>query len=195
MRLSKVAKKVVSLAMAIAVVATSVAVSPVAKSADAAAKYTGYLCLATGKWTFRNTHDDSKFSSKLQNTTNELSADASKAKFKDVSMKKAKKAATYTVSLTGLKKGVISEDKTFNTLFVDTTIPGSMKKKVTVTNVKVYMDNKLTTTIKKPVITPDDGKDGFYQIQVINTWNDKVKAFKYTMPKKSIKITYTIKFK
>lgn len=196
MRFTKVSKRVVSLAVAVAVVAASVVVPTTAKKADAAAKYTGYLCLSTGKWTFRNNHDDSKFSSKLQNTTNTLSKKASKAKFKNVTMKKSKKKKTYSVSLTGLKKGVISKDKTFNALYVDTTIPGSMASKVKVTNVKLYLDGKCVKTFKKGILTPDPGKtDDFTQIQVINTWNKRVPKFKYKMPKKSIKITYTVKFK
>lgn len=197
MKFSKAAKRVISIALAIAVVATSVVVAPVQKSATAATSYSAYLCLCTEKWTFRNEHNSDKFSNKLENTTNELSSSASKAKFTDVkSMKKNKKAKTYSVSLTGLKADVIGKDGAFNTLFVDTSIPGSMKDKITVTNVQVYFDGKKVKTFKKAVLTPDPGASAdFTQIQVINTWNNRVPAFKYTMPKKSIKVTYTIKFK
>ncbi|MCD7824704.1 MAG: hypothetical protein LUH14_01845 [Clostridiaceae bacterium] len=197
MKKCKITKKIVALTLMTAVTASSVAVSPTAaKKAEAATKYKAYLCLQTAKFTFRDEHNSSKFSSKLQNTTNKLSSAASKAKFKNVTMTKSKKAKTYTVSLTGLKSGVISKDGTFNTLFVDTAIPGSMKSKVTVTNVKVKFDGKTVKTFKKAVLTPDTGKTAdFTQIQIINTWNSNVPKFSYTMPKKSIQITYTIKFK
>ncbi|MBO5483866.1 MAG: hypothetical protein J5979_01490 [Lachnospiraceae bacterium] len=196
MRFSKTAKRVLSLAVALAVVATSATVPQAAKKADAASSYNAYLCLATGKWTFRNNHDDSKFSSKLQNTTNKLSSKAKSAKFTNASMKTSKKGSTYTVKLTGLKKGVISNDKSFNTLYVDTTIPGTMAKKVTFSNVSVKFDGKTVKTFKKGITTPDPGKtNGFVQLQIINTWNNRVPKFKYSMPKSSIEVTYTIKVK
>lgn len=194
MRISKMVKRVMSLALAAAVVATSVS-APAAKKANAAS-YKAYLCMATEKWTFRNQHDDSKFSNKLQNTTNKLDKKASKAKFTDVTMKGGKKAQKCTVKLTGLSKGVISKDGSFNALFVDTTIKGSQKNKVSVTNVTVKFDGKTVKTFKKAVLTPDPGDNsGFVQIQLINTWNDRVPSFKYSMPKKSIEVSYTIKFK
>ncbi len=197
MRFSKKIKRVMSLALAVAVVASSVTVPQAAKKAEAAGSYKGYMCFATGTWTFRNNHNDDKFSNKLQNDTNKLKKNS--AKFTDVTMKKSKKAATYTVKLTGLKKGVISGDKTFNALYVDTNIPGKDLKKVTVTNVTLKIDGKTVKTMKKAVMTPDDpssaGSDEFCQIQLINTWNSRVKKFSYKMPSKSIEISYTIKFK
>lgn len=194
MRFSKTAKRVLSLAVALTVVASSVSVPQLAKKADAASSYKGYLCFSTGQWTFRNNHDDSKFSSKLNNTTNKLDSNAKKAKFTDVTMKKK---GTYTVKLTGLKAGVISKDKKFNALYVDTNIKGTMVKKVTFTNVTVKFDGKTVQTWKKGITTPDPGKtNGFVQLQVINGWNSRVKpAFKYSMPKKSIEVTYTINIK
>lgn len=193
MRLGKVVKRVVSLAVALAVVATSAAVP---QKAEAASSYKAYMCLATGQWTFRNQHDDAAFSSKLQNTTNKLSSKAKSAKFTDVTMKANKKGATYTVKLTGLKAGVISKDKTFNSLYVDTTIPGKMVKKVKFTNVSVKFDGKTVKTFNKGITTPDPGStDGCVQLQIINTWNSRVPKFKYTMPKKSIEITYTVAIK
>jgi len=196
MKLSRAVKKTLSFALAIAVIVTSVVAAPVQKKASAAATYGAYLCLTTGTWTFRNSHDDSKFSNSLQNTTNQLDAAASKAKFTDAKMKKSKKAQKYSVSLTGLKASVMGNDGTFNTLFVDTAVPGTMKDKITVTNVQVFFDGKKVKTFKKAVLTPDPGAEqAFTQIQVINTWNERVPKFKYTMPKKSIKVTYTIKFK
>lgn len=190
MYFSKFAKKVLAVAVAVAVTASSVVATPSTKKADAAS-YKAYLCLQTAKFTFRNQHDDAKFSNKLQNTTNKLSKNS--VKFKDTTMKKGKK--TYTVQLTGLNK-CIAKDKTFNTLYVDTNIKGKDKKKVTVTNVKVFFDGKKVKTIKKRVLTPDPGQtDGFVQLQIINMWNSRVAKFKYTMPKKTIKVTYTVKIK
>lgn len=193
----KIVKRIFSLALAVVLAIGSVIAAPVQKRADAATSYSAYLCLSTEKWTFRNEHNSDKFSDKLQNTTNKLDAAADSAVFTDVkAMKKNKKAKKYTVSLTGLKPGVIGKDGGFNTLFVDTTIPGSMKDKVTVKNVQVFFDGKKVKTFKKAVLTPDPGATAdFTQIQIINTWNQRVPAFKYTMPKKSIKVTYTIKFK
>ena len=190
MYFSKFAKKVLAVAVAVAVTASSVVATPSTKKADAAS-YKAYLCLQTAKFTFRNQHDDAKFSNKLQNTTNKLSKNS--VKFKDTTMKKGKK--TYTVQLTGLNK-CIAKDKTFNTLYVDTNIKGKDKKKVTVTNVNVFFDGKKVKTIKKGVLTPDPGQtDGFVQLQIINMWNSRVAKFKYTMPKKTKKVTYTVKIK
>lgn len=194
MRFSKKIKRVMSLALATAVVATSVTAPQSAKKAEAAKSYKAYLCFSTGQWTFRNNHDDSKFSSKLQNTTNKLKKN--NAKFTDVTMKPTKKGTKYTVKLTGLKKGVISKDKTFNALYVDTSIPGTKVKKVTVSNVTLKIDGKTVKTMKKGITTPDPGKtDGFVQIQLINQWNKRVPSFKYTMPSKSIEVSFTIKMK
>ena len=143
MYFSKFAKKVLAVAVAVAVTASSVVATPSTKKADAAS-YKAYLCLQTAKFTFRNQHDDAKFSNKLQNTTNKLSKNS--VKFKDTTMKKGKK--TYTVQLTGLNK-CIAKDKTFNTLYVDTNIKGKDKKKVTVTNVKVFFDGRKLRLSKK----------------------------------------------
>lgn len=194
MRFSKLAKRILSLAVAITVTATSVSVPQVTKKAEAAAGYKAYLCLQTTKYTFRNNHDDAKFSNKLQNTTNKLSAKASKAKFTDKSM--SKKGGTYTVSLTGLQKGVISNDGGFRLLYVDTNIPGTMIKKVKFTNVTVKLDGKTVKTFKTGITTPDPGKtNGNVQLQIMNTYNDRVKTFNVKMPSKSIEITFTVKIK
>lgn len=200
MKFSKATKRVLSLSMATAVAAATIVAPSTAKKADAATSYKGYLCFSTAKWTFRNNHDDSKFSNTLQNSTNPkvITSAAKKAKFKDVTMKKNKKAKTYTVRLTKLSKKVIGNDKTFNALYVDTNIPGSLTKKVTVTNVKLIIDGKTVKTIKKGILTPDPGKesdDENVQIQVINQWNSRVGKVSYKMPKKSLAIQYTIKMK
>lgn len=197
MRLTKVTKRVVALAMTVAVVASSIAVAPTPKKAEAAS-YKGYLCLMTSKYNYRSNHDDSaKFQNYLQNESNEK---VEGTKFKDVTIKKSKKAATYTVSCTGLKNS-IAKDGGWNTLYVDTSIPGTMKKKVTVTKLVVKFDGKTVKTIKNPVLTPDPGKTQSYtQIMAINCWNTyaekKCKAASVKkMPKNSISVSFTIKFK
>ncbi len=97
MKFNKTVKRVFSIALSLALAATSVVVPQAAKKADAATTYNAYLCLCTAKYTFRNNHDDSKFSTKLQNTSGgTLSSAASKAKFTNA---KITKSGTYTVSL------------------------------------------------------------------------------------------------
>jgi hypothetical protein len=78
MYFSKFAKKVLAVAVAVAVTASSVVATPSTKKADAAS-YKAYLCLQTAKFTFRNQHDDAKFSNKLQNTTNKLSKNSDRS--------------------------------------------------------------------------------------------------------------------
>ena len=197
MRFSNAAKKVFSVALATAVVTGSMAVAPAPK-ADAASSYTAYLCFATKKWNHRNNHDDSGFSTKVLTEKNAVNAKAKKAKFKNATVKKSKKSKTYTVSLTGLKKGALSSDGGWNSLYIDTSIPGSMKKKFKVSKLVVKVDGKKVKTIKNPVITPDPGKsDKYCQIQVINDWNTYAKKKASTtsvkMPKKSISVSFTVK--
>lgn len=198
MKFSKAAKRVMSVALATAVVTGSVAVAPAPKKAEAAKKYTAYLCFATQKWNHRDTHDSAKFSNKVMTEKNTVNAKAKKAKFKNATIKMSKKSKTYTVSLTGLKKGALSSDKGWNSLFVDTTIPGSMKKKFKVSKLVVKVDGKKVKTIKNPTITPDPGATAnFCQVQVINIWNTyaskKTKATSIKMPKKSISVSFTVK--
>ena len=197
MKFSKAAKKVVSVALAAAVVVGSVAVAPAPK-ADAASKYTAYLCFATKKWNHRNNHNDSGFSTKVLTEKNKVNAKAKKAKFKNATVSKSKKSKTYTVSLTGLKSGALSKDGGWNSLYVDTTIPGKMKSKFKVSKVTVKVDGRTVKTIKKPTITPDPGaSDAYCQVQVINIWNKyaskKTKATSVKMPKKSISVSFTVK--
>ena len=65
MYFSKFAKKVLAVAVAVAVTASSVVATPSTKKADAAS-YKAYLCLQTAKFTFRNQHDDAKFSTNFR---------------------------------------------------------------------------------------------------------------------------------
>lgn len=197
MKLTKVTKRVISLAMTVAVVASSIAVAPAPKKAEAAS-YKAYLCLATKKFNYRTNHNDTgKFQNYLMTEKDEK---IDGTKFTDVTVKKSKKAATYTVKLTGLKNA-IAEDGGWNTLYVDTSIPGTMRNKITVSKVVVKFDGKKVKTIKNPTITPDPGKkQDFTQIMALNAWNSfaqkKWKAESVTqMPKSSIAVSFTIKFK
>ncbi|MDD7402476.1 MAG: hypothetical protein SO170_00055 [Butyribacter sp.] len=198
MKLSKAAKRVMSLALATAVTVGSVAVAPAPKKADAASKYTAYLCFATKKWNHRNNHNDSGFSTKVLTEKKKVNAKAKKAKFKNATVKMSKSSKTYTVSLTGLKSGAISKDGGWNSLYVDTNIPAKYKKKFKVSKLTVKVDGKTVKTIKNPVITPDPGaSDAYCQVLVINTWNSRcnkrTNATSVKMPKKSISVSFTVK--
>lgn len=197
MKLTKVTKRVISLAMTVAVVASSIAVAPAPKKAEAAS-YKAYLCISTKKFNYRTNHNDTgKFQNYLMTEKDEK---VGGTKFTDVTVKKSKKAATYTVKLTGLKNA-IAEDGGWNTIYVDTSIPGTMRNKVKVSKLVVKFDGKAVKTIKNPTITPDPGKKAdFTQIMALNCWNSfaqkKWKAESVTkMPKNSITVSFTIQFK
>lgn len=191
MEFKKLSKKVVSLAVAVAVVASSVVVPTAAKKAEAATSYKAYLCLQTKTYNYRNEHNDSKFANCVSNQSGKKLA----GKFKDASFKKGK--FTFTVSATGLKKK-IAKDGGWNTLYIDTTLPGSQKSKLKVTKIVVKIDGKTAKTIKNPVLTPDPGKTAdFTQIMAINNYNTnaKKKCSSMKMPKSSISITVSGKLK
>lgn len=198
MKLTKVTKRVISLAMTVAVVASSIAVAPAPKKAEAAS-YKAYLCLQTKRFHYRSDHNDAeKFQNYLMTEQNEK---VEGTKFTDVTVKKSKKNATYTVKVTGLKNS-IAEDGGWNTLYVDTSIPGSMRNKIKVSKIVVKFDGKAVKTIKNPTITPDPGRTAdFTQIMAWNCYNTKYaekkcKAESITkMPKNSISVSFTIKFK
>lgn len=196
MRLTNVSKKVVAVAMTVAVTASSIVVAPAAPKKAEAASYKAYLCMMTAKYATRSNHnDDGNFFNYLVTEQKEKIAGT---KFKDVTMKTSKKAKTYTVSLTGLN-GAIANDGGWNTIYVDTSIPGTAKKKIKVTKAVLKFDGKVVKTIKNPVLTPDPGKsDPYTQIMVLNGWNTyaekKCKAASIKkMPKNSISVTFTVK--
>jgi hypothetical protein len=195
MKTNKIMKRALALTLTFAMAATSVVVpAATAKKASAKANWTAYLCLQTGKYTYRNNHNDSAFSTKLQNGNGKkLPAAASKATFKNASIKKS---GTYTVSLTGLKAGVISKDKKFNTLYIDTNMPSeTMLKKVKFSNLVVKFDGKTVLSKSSPVVTPAKKGSDFMQCMAVNIWNKKCKSFKYSMPKKSITMTVKVTLK
>lgn len=120
-------------------------------------------------------------------------------KVKNATFKKGKFKFTVSVSGKNLKK--FAKDKGWNSIYVDTSLAGAKKKKLSVSKVTLKMDGKTVKTIKKPTLTPDPGKkDKFTQIMVVNTWNSNAnKKCAATsikkMPKKSMTVTVTGKLK
>lgn len=198
MKFSKTTKKVVSVAMAAAVVASSVAVPTVAKKADAASKYNAYLCFSSKSYKgVRANHNDANFKLGVFNGNK-------KSKIAGVSCKNAtfkKGKFTFTVSVSGKGLKALKGEKGFNALYVDTSLPGTQKSKLSVSKLTIKIDGKTVKTIKKPALTPDPGKsDKFTQIMCVNSWNTyaekKCKAASISKaPKKSISVTVTGKLK
>lgn len=179
----------VALAAVLAVTGTTVAGTP-AKKADAAS-YKGYLAFQTdGNYYYRSNHDDSKFASYVKNG-NSGDKKVAGSSFKDVSFSKS---GTYTVSVSGLNKMKLKKGEKFNTLYVDTNIPQAKAKKFKFTKAVVKFDGKTVKSISNPYITPKSGSKSL-QVVALNKYNAKVKSWNYTMPKKSISITYTVKVK
>ena len=195
MKFSKTTKRVLSLAMTAAVAASFVAVAPAPKQADAAGSYKAYLCFATkGYKGVRSNHDDGEFKLGVHNGNDKKKISA---KCTDATFKKGK--VSFTVSVTGnaLKKA-LKGDKGFNTIYVDTSLPGTSKKKFTVSKAVLKIDGKTVKTISKPYLTPDAGKEKSEntQIMIINTWNPNAeKKFKSSsltkVPTKSMAVTVT----
>ena len=189
MRFAKVPKRVLSLSMAAAVAATTVAVPVISQKADAASKYSAYLCFASKSFNgVAANHNDANRAKKIAGI-----------KVKNATFKKGKFKFTVSVSGKNLKK--FAKDKGWNSIYVDTSLAGAKKKKLSVSKVTLKMDGKTVKTIKKPTLTPDPGKkDKFTQIMVVNTWNSNAnKKCAATsikkMPKKSMTVTVTGKLK
>lgn len=194
MRFSKTSKRVLSLAMTAAVAASSVAVAPAPKKAEAAS-YKAYLCFASKTYKgARDNHNGANFKLGVHNgnTKKKISVKCSDATFK-------KGKVSFTVSVTGAAlKNALKGDKGFNTIYVDTNLPGTSKKKFKVSKAVLKLDGKVVKTISKPYLTPDPGKEKneFTQIMIINTWNPnaekKFKASSLTkVPTKSMSVTVT----
>lgn len=193
MRLSNVAKRVFSVALAATVAASSiVAVPQVSKKADAASSATAYLCFASKGYNgVLSNHNDSNRSKGVMNG-NKKSA-ISGIKTSNATIKKGK--FTVTVSASGSKLKSFAKDKGWNSIYVDTSLAGKSKKKLKVTSATLKIDGKTVKTIKNPTLTPDPGASAdFTQVMVVNTWN-KYSEKKYKaasckkMPKKSISVT------
>lgn len=198
MRFTKVTKRVLSLAVAAAVAATAVTVPVAPKKADAAKKYSAYLCFASLSYNgVRSNHNDADYKKGVMNgnTKKKISG----ISCKNATFKKGKFSFTVTVSGKNLKK--FKKDKGFNSIYVDTSLPGKQRKKLSVSKLTLKVDGKTVKTIKNPTITPDPGKsDKFTQIMCVNTWNTyaqkKCKASSIKkMPTKSISITVSGKLK
>lgn len=198
MEFKKLSKKAVSLAVAVAVVASSVVAPTAAKKAEAAKSYSAYLCFASKGYNgVATNHDDKDHSKGVMNGNK--SASIKGIKLKNASFKKGK--VSFTVSATGKNLKKFASDKGWNSLYVDTSLPGKNKAKLKITKAVVKFDGKTVKTIKNPVLTPDPGKtQNFTQIMCLNTWNKNANA-KWNassvtkMPKKSISITITGKLK
>lgn len=193
MRLSNVAKRVFSVALAATVAASSiVAVPQVSKKADAASSATAYLCFASKGYNgVLSNHNVSDRSKGVMNGNKKASL--SGIKVSNATIKKGK--FTVTVSASGAKLKSFAKDKGWNTIYVDTSLAGKDKKKLKVTSATLKVDGKTVKTIKNPTITPDPGSNQSYtQVMVVNTWN-KYSEKKYKaasckkMPKKSISVT------
>lgn len=199
MRLSNVAKRVFSVALAAAVTASSiVAVPQVSKKADAASSATAYLCFASKGYNgVLSNHNDSNRSKGVMNGNKKKSI--SGVKVSNATIKKGK--FTVTVSASGSKLKSFAKDKGWNSIYVDTSLAGKSKKKLKVTSATLKIDGKTVKTIKNPALTPDPGKnDAFTQVMVLNTWNSYAqKKFSASsckkMPKKSISVTISGKLK
>lgn len=182
-------KKVFAAALAGVLAVSGLTAAP-AEKADAAS-YKGYLAFQTdSNYYYRDNHDGSKFASYVKNG-NSNDKKVSGTKFSDTSFSKT---GTYTVSVSGLNKMKLSKGEKFSTLYVDTNIPQAKVKKFKFTKATVKFDGKTVKTIKNPYITPKSGSKCL-QVVALNKYNGSVKAWSYSMPKKSISISYTVKFK
>ena len=193
MRFTKATKRVLSLSMAAAVAATTVAVPVVSQKADAASKYSAYLCFASKSYNgVAANHNDANRAKGVFNGAKGNKKIAG-VKVKNATFKKGKFKFTVSVSGKNLKK--FAKDKGWNSIYVDTSLAGAKKKKLSVSKVTLKMDGKTVKTIKKPALTPDPGKkDKFTQIMVVNTWKCAATSIK-KMPKKSMTVTVTGKLK
>ena len=186
MRLSNVAKRVFSVALAATVAASSiVAVPQVSKKADAASSATAYLCFASKSYNgVLSNHDDSNRSKGVMNGNKKASIKG--IKVSNATIKKGR--FTVTVTASGAKLKSFAKDGGWNSIYVDTSLAGKDKKKLKVSSATLK-------TIKNPTLTPDPGTtSGNTQVMVVNTWN-KYSQKKYKaasckkMPKKSISVT------
>jgi hypothetical protein len=193
MRFTKTAKKVLSMALAAAVTASSVlAVPQFTKKADAASSVGAYLCFSSKSYNgVLSNHDDSNRSKGVMNGNKKTSI--SGVKVSNATIKKGK--FSVTVSVSGSKLKSFKSDGGWNAIYVDTSLAGSKKSKLKVTSATLTIDGKTVKTIKNPTITPDPGSTaGYTQVMIVNTWNKysekKYKAASCTkMPTKSISVT------
>ena len=159
-----------------------------------AAEYNAYFGVQTVNYIFRNMWDEASYGKESPNwghltgwgdDSEEVDYGGS---FKDAVITGN---GTYTVSLKLGDKG-FGDDESFNMLFVSTDIPKQLIKDglVTISDVKTSMDGGQARDF-----TYIDVKEGKYAtISVMNTYNNAVgvDTIPYTMPAKSIDITFTI---
>ena len=186
MRFSKTSKKVLSVAMSVAVLAGAVAI-PAPKKAEAASSYKAALCMQTNNFYCRDILSDKNTCTGIKLKTGKKIAGTSAS---DKTFKKGK--FNFTVSLSGFNK--VKKAKTFNFVNVNTTLPGTMKKNLKNVKLVVKVDGKTVKTIKNPAMEPQGAKtSGYVSFLVVNMWNSeaKKKCTKIKMPKKSMSITVT----
>lgn len=194
MRLSNVAKRVFSVALAATVAASSiVAVPQVSKKADAASSATAYLCFASKS--YNGVLSDHHVSDRSKGVMNgNKKASISGIKVSNATIKKGK--FTVTVSASGAKLKSFAKDKGWNTIYVDTSLAGKDKKKLKVTSATLKVDGKTVKTIKNPTITPDPGSNQSYtQVMVVNTWNKySEKKYKAASARKCLRRAFLLQF-
>lgn len=188
MRFSKTSKKVLSVAMAAAVVAGAVVV-PAPKKADAAS-YKAALCMQTNNYYCRDILSNKNTCKGIKLKTGKKLAGTSAS---DKTFKKGK--FKFTVTLKGFKK--VKKAKSFNFVSVNTTLPGKKKSKLKGVKLVVKVDGKTVKTIKNPAMEPQRGTKGTVSFLVCNKWNGEAqkKCTKIKMPKKSISVTVSGKLK
>lgn len=193
-----VTKRMLSMAVATAVAASAVVVPAAPQKADAASSYTAYLCFMSKSYNgVRSNHNDSDYNKGVMNGNTKKSL--SGVKCTNATFKKGN--VNFTVSVTGSKLKSFKKDKGWNTIYVDTSLPGKSKSKLKITKLVLKIDGKTVKTISNPTLTPDPGaSDDFTQIMCVNSWNNysekKCKASSITkMPTKSISVTVTGKLK
>lgn len=198
MEFKKLSKKAVSLAVVVAVAASSIVAPTATKKAEAAKSYKAYLCFQTKEF---HALDDVSTGNRSKGVMDgPKSVSIGKSKVTDATFKKGKVSFTVSVSGSAFKK--MASDTGWNTLYVDTTLPGTSRNKLKITKAVVKFDGKTIKTIKNPVLTPDPGKNQKNtQIMCVNSYNKQYAEKKWKaaslkkMPKKSISITVTGKLK
>lgn len=148
MRFTKATKRVLSLSMAAAVAATTVAVPVVSQKADAASKYSAYLCFASKSYNgVAANHNDANRAKGVFNGAKGNKKIAG-VKVKNATFKKGKFKFTVSVSGKNLKK--FAKDKGWNSIYVDTSLAGAKKKKLSVSKVTLKMDGKTVRQLRNP---------------------------------------------
>lgn len=134
----------------------------------------------------------------LKIETSDYRVRKSKGKVKDT---KIKGSGTYTVSITGLNNTLRKNPHAIlSMVYVVTDIPYKALEKVDISNVKLYMDNKLVYRTNSVYISDEYCSESkFIRFDVINEYQKDQGYYTESpnckTPKKSIKIKFKIKMK